>query len=405
MTKQLSRVNASKFLFKERTKSARSAGTFLKKTKTEVLNPVETIRIDSVFKRIAKHIDLAQVRIVTTINTEMVHAYWMIGREIVEEEIGGKSRAKYGDALIKILSKKLTLKFGRGYTVRSLHKYREFYLTYKRGPGVTLGILADKNRKVPAVRALSQKPSKMREKWQLSWSHYRLLTTIDNPYRRSFYETESIKNRWSSRELERQIGSLLYDRLAKSKDKAGLMQLAINGQEIKKPEDVVKDPLVLEFLNIPESHRLIETDLEEALINNLQHFLLELGKGFAFIARQQRLTLNRNHYYCDLIFYHAILKCYILIDVKSGTLTHGDLGQMQLYVNYYDQECLTVGDNPTVGLILCAEKDDAMVKYTLGESQKRIFASRYQLYLPSEEELAAEIRKELKSLHRKTKKE
>lgn len=330
----------------------------------------------------------------------MVHAYWIIGKEIVEEEQGGKKRAKYGEELIKTLSKRLTSRFGRGFTVRSLQKIREFYLSYKEGPGTALLRLKDKSGKAPALRALSKSNEKGKN-WQLSWTHYRLLTTIDDHYKRSFYETESIKNRWSARELERQIGSLLYDRLAKSKDKVGIMQLAINGQEITKPEDVVKDPLVLEFLNIPESHRLVESKLEEALINNLQQFLLELGKGFAFIARQQRLTLNRNHYYCDLVFYHTILKCHILIDVKSGTLTHGDLGQMQLYVNYYDQECLTEGDNPTIGLILCAEKDDAMVKYTLGEKQKRIFASRYQLYLPSEQELAEEIRKELKILRKK----
>ncbi len=365
------------------------------------LASLDTKRIDSIFNRIVNHIDSAQARIASTINTEMVHTYWLIGKEIVEEEQGGKKRAQYGEELLKSLSKRLTSKFGRGYTVRSLEKIREFYMVYKKGPGLSLNTLSSENGKSPAVRAISRNPNKIREKWQLSWTHYRLLTTIDNHYKRSFYETESIKNRWSSRELERQIGSLLYDRLAKSKDKVGLMQLALNGHEINTPEDVVKDPLVLEFLNIPESHRLVESKLEEALINNLQQFLLELGKGFAFIARQQRLTLNRNHYYCDLIFYHAILKCYVLIDVKSGTLTHGDLGQMQLYVNYYDQECLTDGDNPTIGLILCAEKDDAMVKYTLGEKQKRIFASRYQLYLPSEQELVEEIRKELKVLKRK----
>lgn len=375
-----------------------------KVNKATVLVSIDNKRIDTVFERIVNHIDSARIKITTTINTDMVHTYWLIGKEIIVEEQGGKNRAKYGSELIKTLSKKLTSKFGRGYTVRSLEKIREFYLVYKEGSGTSLLRSRDGSRKTPAVRALFKNDDNIREKWHLSCSHYRLLTTIDNPFKRSFYETESIKNRWSSRELERQIGSLLYDRLAKSKDKVGLMQLAIKGQEINTPEDIVKDPLVLEFLNIPESHRLVESKLEEALINNLQQFLLELGKGFAFIARQQRLTLNRNHYYCDLVFYHAILKCYILIDVKSGTLTHGDLGQMQLYVNYYDQECLTSGDNPTVGLILCAEKDDAMVRYTLGEKQKRIFASRYQLYLPSEQELAAEIRKELKMLHRKSKK-
>lgn len=368
------------------------------KRKAVTLKPSEVGRIDSIYNRIVTHIDSARAQIFSSVNTDMVQTYWLIGKEIVEEEQGGKNRAKYGDELIKTLSKRLTSKFGRGFTVRSLQKIREFYLVYKEGPKTALISVRGENKKAPSARAFSEKEAKTREKWQLSWTHYRLLTTIDNHFKRSFYETEAIKNRWSSRELDRQIGSLLYDRLAKSKDKVGLMQLAVEEQEITKPEDAIKDPLVLEFLNIPESHRLIESKLEEALINNLQQFLLELGKGFAFVARQQRLTLNRNHYYCDLIFYHTILKCYILIDVKSGTLTHGDLGQIQLYVNYYDQECLNKGDNPTVGLILCAEKDDAMVKYTLGKKQKRIFASRYQLYLPSEQELAEEIRKELKNL-------
>lgn len=274
-----STIKKSKAFSKESKKSARSAGTISKKAGKLSMTSIDIARIDSIFERIVNHIDLAKIRVISTINTEMVHTYWMIGREIVEEELGGKNRAKYGDELIKILSSRLTSKFGRGYTVRSLHKFREFYLVYKEGPGMDLRTLSGEGRKVPAVRALSKSPHKMREKWQLSWSHYRLLTTIDNHYKRSFYETESIKNRWSSRELERQIGSLLYDRLAKSKDKIGLMQLAINGQEINKPEDIVKDPLVLEFLNIPESHRLVESKLEEALINNLQQFLLELGKG------------------------------------------------------------------------------------------------------------------------------
>lgn len=277
------------------------------KKRAVILKPLKNGRIDLIYDRIVTHIDLARVRISSSVNTEMVQTYWLIGKEIVEEEQGGKNRAKYGDELIKTLSKRLTSKFGRGFTVRSLQKIREFYLVYKDGPKTALIAVNGKNRKAPALRALSRKSDKNQEKWQLSWTHYRLLTTIDNHFKRSFYETEAIKNRWSSRELDRQIGSLLYDRLAKSKDKIGLMQLSLKGQEISKPEDAIKDPLVLEFLNVPES----------------------------------------------------------------------------------------------LGLVLCAEKDDAMVKYTLGEKQKRIFASRYQLYLPSEQELAEEIRKELKNLKRK----
>ena len=222
---------------------------------------------------------------------------------------------------------------------------------------------------------------------------------MDKAEARAFYEIEAINNNWSARELERQINSLLYERLALSKDKKGLMRLAKKGQEIRQPADVFKDPVVIEFLGLPESPRLVESELEAALLDNLQAFLLELGKGFAFVARQQRLTLDGDHFYIDLVFYHTILKCFVLIDLKVGKLTHQDLGQLQLYVNYYDRERRTEGDNPTLGLILCTDKNDAVVKYTLGPEQSRkIFASRYKLYLPSEEELREEIRREMRRL-------
>ena len=222
---------------------------------------------------------------------------------------------------------------------------------------------------------------------------------MDKPDARAFYEIEAVKNNWATRELERQINSLLYERLALSRDKKGLMRLALKGHEVQRPADIFKDPVVMEFLGLPESPKLVESDLEQALINNLQTFLLELGKGFAFVARQERLTLDGDHFYIDLVFYHAILKCYVLIELKVGKLTHQDLGQLQLYVNYYDRERRTEGDNPTLGLILCTDKNDAVVRYTLGEDQqKKIFTSRYKLHLPTEAELKAEIRRELKFL-------
>jgi len=224
---------------------------------------------------------------------------------------------------------------------------------------------------------------------------------VDKPQARAFYEIEAIKNNWSARELERQKNSLLYERLALSRDKKGLMQLATKGQNVQRPADVFKDPVIMEFLGLPESPRLVETDLEQALINDLQSFLLELGKGFAFVARQERLTLDGDHFYIDLVFYHTVLKCYVIIDLKTGKLTHQDLGQLQLYVNFYDHERRTEGDNPTLGLILCADKNDAVVRYTLGPDQeKKIFASRYKLHLPTEAELKAEIRRELEVLRR-----
>jgi predicted nuclease of restriction endonuclease-like (RecB) superfamily len=235
--------------------------------------------------------------------------------------------------------------------------------------------------------------------FNLSWTHYRTLLRVDKSEARAFYEIEAIKNNWSARELERQINSLLYERLALSKDKTGLMKLATKGHEIQSAVDVFKDPVVIEFWGLPESPRLVESALEEALISNLQAFLLEMGKGFAFVARQERLTLDGDHFYIDLLFYHTILKCYVLIDLKTGKLTHQDLGQLQLYVNYFDRERRTTGDNPTLGLILCTDKNDAVVRYTLGaDQQKAIFASRYKLHLPTEAELRAEIRREIQAL-------
>ncbi len=216
---------------------------------------------------------------------------------------------------------------------------------------------------------------------------------------RAFYEIEAIQNGWSARQMERQINSLLYERLALSRDKKGLLRLAQTGQQVQKPADVFKDPLIREFLGLPESHKLVETDLEHALIRNLQAFLLELGKGFAFVARQRRITLDGDHFYIDLVFYHTILKCYVLIDLKVGKLTHQDIGQMQLYVNYYDRRQRSTGDNPALGLILCTDKNEAVVKYTLAEGEgKKIFASRYKLHVPTEAQLATEIRRELKML-------
>lgn len=215
---------------------------------------------------------------------------------------------------------------------------------------------------------------------------------VNNLNARAFYEIEALQNNWSARELERQISSLLFERLAKSTDKAGLIQLATEGQIIQTPSDVFKDPVVIEFLGLPESPRLVESDIETALISNLQTFLLELGKGFAFVSRQERISLDGDHFYIDLVFYHTILKCYVLIDLKVGKLNHGDLGQLQLYVNYYDLERCAPDDNPTLGLILCSDKNDAVVKYTLGPNQQsKIFASRYQLHLPTEAELHREM--------------
>ncbi len=368
-------------------------------------------------------------------------ANWLIGREIVEEEQRGEERAGYGTELLRQLSGRLHKEFGPGFSVDNLQWFRQFYLSYpslvsiydaprrKLSPTpnrekydalrrISSASISDALRRIPAGeqkshpargKSATAKGDALRsESWQpgmlhpnLSWTHYRTLLRVDRDGSRSFYEIEAkaIKNNWSARELERQINSLLYERLARSRDKAGLMRLAAKGHEIQKPEDVFKDPVVIEFLGLPESHRLVESNLEEALITNLQLFLLELGKGFAFVSRQERITIEGDHFYIDLVFYHTVLKCYVLIDLKVGKLTHGDLGQVQLYVNYFDRERRTEGDQPTLGLILCTDKNDAVVKYTLSaEQEKKIFASRYKLHLPTEAELKAELTREVKEL-------
>lgn len=349
---------------------------------------------DEFYERICNILNAAQIGVVRTVNTAQVLSHWLIGQEIIEEEQQGHQRAEYGESLLKILAQKLGNDYGKGFSYANLKLMRQFYLSFPQ--------LLTPSQKGYALRSLFPNAeiltSSSLDNWQpgqihpnLSWTHYRIVMRVENLQSRAFYQIEALKNNWSSRELERQINSLLFERLAKSTDKQGLMELATQGQIIQKPADVFKDPFVIEFLGLPESPRLVESDLENALIDNLQIFLLELGKGFAFVKRQERITLDGDHFYIDLVFYHSILKCYILIDLKVGKLTHSDLGQIQLYVNYYDRERLTTGDNPTLGLILCSDKNDAVVKYTLGAEQQQIFASRYQLYLPTEAELRSQL--------------
>ena len=375
--------------------------------------------LSGVYRRIREILESARAGVARTVNTTQVVANWLIGREIVQGEQAGERRARYGSRLLEGLAARLKEDFGEGYSVQNLRYMRQFHSEYPHlldhspirhtlsGDSThetsdsirhtVCGKLAPASWSIEAVEA---------SKWEigllhtsLAWSIYRHLLKVNSPVARAFYEIEAIKNNWSARELERQINSLLFERLGKSKDKAGLMKLATKGQEIATPADVFKDPVVIEFLGLPESPRLVESDLEQALINNLQAFLLELGKGFAFVSRQERITLDGDHFYIDLVFYHAVLKCYVLIDLKVGKLTHGDLGQMQLYANYFDQERRTDGDNPTLGLILCTDKNDAVVKYLLGPDQsKKIFTSRYKLHLPTEAELATEMKREIRAL-------
>ena len=361
-------------------------------------NDVPVPAAPPLYGRVREILDAARSNIARTVNTTQVVANWLVGREIVEEEQAGKRRAGYGEALLADLAERLLQEFGKGWSVRQLEYCRSVYFSYP----LLLG-----TEKSNAPRSISDLPVDSKsEAWKpgrlnpnLSWTHYRNLLRVSRDAARTFYEIEAARNAWSARELTRQIGSLLFDRLAKSRDKDGLMRLAVQGQEIARPIDALKDPVVLEFLDLPESPRLVESKLEQALIDNLQTFLLELGKGFAFVSRQERITLDGDHFYIDLVFYHTVLKCFVLIDLKVGKLTHADLGQIQFYVNYYDRERRTEGDNPTLGLILCPDKNDAVVRYTLGEQQERnIFTSRYQLHLPTVEELENELRRELRFL-------
>jgi predicted nuclease of restriction endonuclease-like (RecB) superfamily len=355
-----------------------------------------------IFLRIMEILESARSTVARTVNTAQVVANWLIGREIVEEEQSGKMRAGYGAALLVDLASRLKADFGPGYGVDNLELCRRFYVTYPELlPAPISDAVRRKSELVPMTdgtdTAEPWRPGKLSTR--LAWTHYRRLTRIERREARHFYEIETERNAWSARELDRQISSLLFDRLAKSRDKAGLLGLATQGHEVARPIDVLKDPMVLEFLDLPASSKLVESKLEQALIDNLQTFLMELGKGFAFVSRQERITLDGDHFYIDLVFYHTVLKCFVLIDLKVGKLNHADLGQIQFYVNYYDRERRTDGDNPTLGLILCPDKNDAVVRYTLGEQQqKNIFTTRYQLHLPTVEELENELRRELRQL-------
>ena len=362
-------------------------------------------------QRIRQIWETSRTQAARSVNTAHVCANWLIGQQIVEAEQGGVERAGYGEKLLESLSQQLTDEYGNGFSLSSLKYMRLFYLTYpglltirhavRDESSISASVTIDPVQYVTAMTsaALTTMPWEAgRLHPNLSWTHYRTLLKVDRREARNFYEIEAINNGWSARQLERQINSLLFDRLLKSRDKAGLLALANEGLVVNKPADAIKDPYVLEFLELPESHRLVESAVEEALLTQLQAFLLELGSGFAFIGRQVRLTLAGDHFYPDLVFYHIKLKCYVIIDLKVGKLSHADLGQMQLYVHYYDREVVEASDNPTIGLILCTDKNEALVRYVLDEKNQQIFASRYQFHLPSEEILLAEIKRELENL-------
>jgi predicted nuclease of restriction endonuclease-like (RecB) superfamily len=322
--------------------------------------PANKQSIQVIYREITQIIETARRLSVRAINSTMVRAYWNIGRIIVEEEQKGIERAEYGDLVICSLSGKLTEQYGKGFNERNLWYMRQFYLFF------------------PNMNALRS---------ELNWTHYRELLKIKNEAARNFYLHETINSQWSTRELERQINSLLYERLLLSKNQKKVRELSTRGQIIEKPEDAIKDPYVLEFLGLKENALYLERDIEKALIEKLKNFLLELGKGFSFVSRQKRITVDGEHYYIDLVFYNYLLNCFFLIDLKVEKLTHQDVGQMDFYVRYFEKEIKKQTDNPTIGLILCSAKNEIMIKYTLLSESKQIFASKYKLYLPTEKEL------------------
>ncbi|KAB1061467.1 PDDEXK nuclease domain-containing protein [Salibacter halophilus] len=323
---------------------------------------------EHLYDDIRKVIEQARSKAYRAVNQAMVKAYWHIGRLIVEEEQKGEERAEYGKELIKQLAEKLTGEYGKGFTPTNLKYMRQFYNTFEKSH---------------AVRG------------QLSWTHYRLLLKVEEEEARDFYLKEAVENNWSTRTLNRQIGNLYYQRMLMSKDKSPVRQESSEKQESFKAKDIIKDPYVLDFLELEDNTHFRESELEQAIIDKLQDFLLELGKGFAFVDRQYRLTAGpENHFYADLVFYNYILKCFLVIDLKTKPLKHQDIGQMDMYVRYFEDKVRQENDNPTIGLILCTEKNNTIVKYSVLNESKQLFASEYKTYMPSEKQLKEELERE-----------
>ncbi|OGC04871.1 hypothetical protein A2276_02785 [candidate division WOR-1 bacterium RIFOXYA12_FULL_43_27] len=320
------------------------------------------------------------------VNTAQVVTYWLVGRRIVEYEQGGHSRAVYGDELIKRLSCDMSVKFGKGFSEINLRNMRRFYLEFPIKIQQTLSVESAKPDKIEALQRT------VSVRFILSWSHYCELLKEDNLQARSFYEIEAAENGWSMRELRRQMDSLLYERLCLSKNKRKIKELSRKGQVVEKPEDAVKDPYFLEFLGLKEETAYTETELEQAVIDKLEHFLLEMGKGFIFVSRQKRITMANRHYFIDLVLYNRFLKCFVLVDFKRGELTHADAGQMNFYLNYFRENETAKDENPPIGLILCSKKNSVFAKYVLGNINNKIFASKYKLALPTEKQIDKKLR-------------
>jgi predicted nuclease of restriction endonuclease-like (RecB) superfamily len=343
-----------------------------------------------------------------TVNFVSVIQNWEIGHLIVEDEQAGSAKAGYGKYILRNLSEKLTLEFGNNYDERNLRYYRKFYLTFPIQDALRSKFQSVEIKNITIWNALRSKsaisihqalidkshPVFQILRTELSWTHYRLLLGVENQKAREFYINETITNNWSTRALERQINSLYYQRILSSKNKLPVIDEMKEKTRDLKPEDILKDPYILEFLELKENIHYKESELEQALIDKLSSFLLELGKGFAFVARQKQISTESKHYYIDLVFYNYLLKCFVIIDLKTGELTHQDIGQMDMYVRIYEEKFKAEGDNPTIGLILCTKKDQTVVKYSVLNENNQLFASKYQLYLPTEKELIDEIERE-----------
>jgi len=350
----------------------------------------DSLENNKLYSRIADLIEHARQKVASVVNLTMVHTYFEIGRMIVEDEQKGKDRAEYGKAVLKELSTRLTGKFGKGFSEQNLRNMRQFFIVYANRD------LSIRQTLSSGLESNDNQSSKVKYyDFTLNWSHYLILMRIENNAERNFYEIEATNENWSERHLSRQYHSSLYERLALSLNKEDVLKLANEGHTVVKPEDILKNPLSLEFLGLEEKESYTESDLEHAIISKLQQFLLELGKGFLFEARQKRFTFDDEHYFVDLVFYNRLLQCYVLIDLKIEKLTHQDLGQMQMYVNYYDRVEKREFEKPTIGILLCKKKSNALVELTLPKDA-HIYASEYSLYLPDKQLLQQKLTEWLK---------
>ena len=386
-------------------------GHMAAKQENQTQAPTPEAVAEHLSSRIAAIIHQARANVVRSINTNLVLANWAIGRELVEAVQEGQERAAYGKKVLELLARHLTKAAGKGYSATNLRNFRRFYLAFQerrpqilqklsaelaleRGMEIQQNVSAESSGVDNSLASLAENIQPAGFSPNLSWSHYLLLARVDDPLERLFYEREADASRWGVELLERNISSHLFLRLLKSRDKQGMLDLARHGQKLVNPVDIIRDPYVLDFLDIPMAHQFHESDLEAAIISNLERFLLELGKGFAFVGRQYRVVTEFKSWYVDLVFFNYELKCFFIVDVKLGSLTHADVGQMDMYLRMFDDLKRGPDDNPTIGLILCAEKDNIVVQYSILNGNDYMFASQYRLHLPSEEEIRQKLTKE-----------